>query len=131
MTLERTMVRNEQGGRVTASERIRRPGVGLESLIASGELVLDLDEATRPLDIASLENDVKYAGYLKRERASAEKTRTAGAQACAVRFRFHARPWTVDGGSAEVHAGTSRDPRTGLSNFRSDTGGCRGTRCVS
>jgi tRNA uridine 5-carboxymethylaminomethyl modification enzyme len=75
MTLERTMVRNEQGGRVTASERIRRPGVGLESLLASGDLVLDLDDSTRPLDIASLENDVKYAGYLKRERASAEKTR--------------------------------------------------------
>ena len=75
MTLERTMVRNEQGGRVTASERVRRPGVGLESLLASGELVLDLDDSTRPLDIASLENDVKYAGYLKRERASAEKTR--------------------------------------------------------
>jgi tRNA uridine 5-carboxymethylaminomethyl modification enzyme len=75
MTLERTMVRNEQGGRVTASERIRRPGVGLESLIASGDLSLELDEATRPLDIASLENDVKYAGYLKRELASAEKTR--------------------------------------------------------
>ena len=75
MTLERTMVRNEQGGRVTASERIRRPGVGLESLIVSGDLLLELDEATRPLDIASLENDVKYAGYLKRERASAEKAR--------------------------------------------------------
>jgi tRNA uridine 5-carboxymethylaminomethyl modification enzyme len=75
MTLERTMVRNEQGGRVTASERIRRPGVGLESLIASGDLSLELDEATRSLDIASLENDVKYAGYLKRELASAEKTR--------------------------------------------------------
>ena len=75
MTLERTMVRNEQGERVTASERIRRPGVGLESLLASGDLVLDLDDSTRPLDIASLENDVKYAGYLKRERASAEKTR--------------------------------------------------------
>jgi tRNA uridine 5-carboxymethylaminomethyl modification enzyme len=75
MTLERTMVRNEQGGRVTASERIRRPGVGLESLIASGDLSLELDEATRPLDIASLEKDVKYAGYLKRELAIAEKTR--------------------------------------------------------
>ena len=37
--------------------------------------MLDLDDSTRPLDIASLENDVKYAGYLKRERASAEKTR--------------------------------------------------------
>jgi tRNA uridine 5-carboxymethylaminomethyl modification enzyme len=43
--------------------------------MASGELVLDLDETTRPLDIASLENDVKYAGYLRRERASADKMR--------------------------------------------------------
>ena len=74
-TLAHTMVRTEQGGRVVASERIRRPGVGLESLIASGDLVLELDDTTRRLDIASLENDVKYAGYLRRERASADRTR--------------------------------------------------------
>jgi len=74
-TLERTMVRTEQGSRVSASERLRRPDVGIESLITSGELILDLDEMNRPLDIASLENDVKYAGYLRRERVSADRTR--------------------------------------------------------
>jgi tRNA uridine 5-carboxymethylaminomethyl modification enzyme len=73
--LERTLVRVEDGGRVTADERLRRPGIGLETLIASGELVLELDETTRPLDIASLENDVKYEGYLRRERASADRVR--------------------------------------------------------
>ena len=98
MTLERTMVRNEQGGRVTAIERIRRPGVGLESLLASGELVLDLDDSTRPLDVASLENDVKYAGYLKRERASAEKTRRQERRCVPYGFDFT----RVPGLSAEV-----------------------------
>ena len=106
MTLERTMVRNEQGGRVTASERIRRPGVGLESLIASGDLVLDLDEATRPLDIASLENDVKYAGLFEARACERREDQAAGAQACAVWFRFHARAWVVSRSGAEVHAGT-------------------------
>ena len=98
MTLEQTMVRNEQGGRVTASERIRRPGVGLESLIASGDLSLDLDETTRLVDIASLENDVKYAGYLKRERASADKARRQERRRVPYGFDFT----RVPGLSAEV-----------------------------
>ena len=98
MTLEQTMVRNEQGGRVTASERIRRPGVGLESLIASSDLSLDLDETTRLVDIASLENDVKYAGYLKRERASADKARRQERRRVPYGFDFT----RVPGLSAEV-----------------------------
>ena len=97
-TLDQTMVRNEQGGRVTASERIRRPGVGLESLIASGDLSLDLDETTRLVDIASLENDVKYAGYLKRERASADKARRQERRRVPYGFDFT----RVPGLSAEV-----------------------------
>ncbi len=71
--LETTMVRTERGERVPASVLLRRPTIGLESLIASGQLRLDLDDVTRPLDIASIENEVKYAGYLKRERSSMEK----------------------------------------------------------
>jgi tRNA uridine 5-carboxymethylaminomethyl modification enzyme len=73
--LERTLVRTEDGARITASERLRRPGIALESLIASGDVQLEFEDASRSLDIASIENDVKYAGYLRRERASAERTR--------------------------------------------------------
>ncbi|NOT26259.1 MAG: tRNA uridine-5-carboxymethylaminomethyl(34) synthesis enzyme MnmG [Acidobacteria bacterium] len=74
-TLERTLVRTEEGARISASERLRRPGIVLEGLIASGEVHLEFEDVSRSLEVASIENDVKYAGYLRRERASAERTR--------------------------------------------------------
>ena len=73
--LEKTLVRTEDGARIPASERLRKPGVALEMLIASGDLQLEFEAASQSLEIASIENDVKYAGYLRRERASAERTR--------------------------------------------------------
>jgi tRNA uridine 5-carboxymethylaminomethyl modification enzyme len=40
-----------------------------------GDIALDLESSTRALDIASLENDVKYAGYLRQEESRAERMR--------------------------------------------------------
>ena len=74
-TLDRAMVRTERGDRVAASTQLRRPEVRLESLIEQGEVALDLDPSTRALDVASLENDVKYAGYLKQEVSRVERMR--------------------------------------------------------
>ncbi|MBF8300550.1 MAG: mnmG [Acidobacteria bacterium] len=74
-TLDRTMVSTERGDRVAASTRLRRPEVRLESLIKQGEVALDLEPSTRALDVASLENDVKYAGYLKQEVSRVERMR--------------------------------------------------------
>jgi tRNA uridine 5-carboxymethylaminomethyl modification enzyme len=87
-TLDRTQVRTERGDRVPASAFIRRPGSGLESLIMSGELALDLEENTRQLDIASLENDVKYAGYLRREQSTADRTRRQERRRIPENFAF-------------------------------------------
>ena len=61
-TLDRSLVRTERGDRVAASTLLRRPAVRLESLIERGEVALDLEPSTRALDIASLENGIKYAG---------------------------------------------------------------------
>ena len=74
-TLDRSMVRTERGDRVAASAMLRRPAVRLDSLIERGEVALDLEPSTRALDVASLENDVKYAGYLKQEMARVARTR--------------------------------------------------------
>ncbi len=74
-TLDRSLVRTERGERVAASTLLRRPAVRLESLIERGEVALDLEPSTRALDIASLENDVKYAGYLKQEMAHVARMR--------------------------------------------------------
>lgn len=74
-TLDRVMVRTDRGDRVAASTLLRRPAVRLDSLIEQGDLALDLEPSTRALDVASLENDVKYAGYLKREISHADRMR--------------------------------------------------------
>ena len=74
-TLDRSMVRTERGDRVAASALLRRPEVRLDSLIERGDVALDLEPSTRALDVASLENDVKYAGYLKQEIARVARTR--------------------------------------------------------
>jgi tRNA uridine 5-carboxymethylaminomethyl modification enzyme len=73
--LESTMVRNQRGDRLAASTLLRQPEVRLDAMLAEGAVRLDLDDAARSLDVASLENDVKYAGYLKQERGRAERAR--------------------------------------------------------
>ena len=74
-TLVETMVRSERGDRLPAATLLRQPAVRLTALLSQGAVALDLDEATRALDIASLENEVKYAGYLKQEASRAERAR--------------------------------------------------------
>ena len=73
--LDRTMVRTPRGDRVAASTLLRRPDVRLQTMVDEGDVALDLDPSTRALDVASLENDVKYAGYLKQEAARADRMR--------------------------------------------------------
>ncbi|HEY8171958.1 MAG TPA: tRNA uridine-5-carboxymethylaminomethyl(34) synthesis enzyme MnmG, partial [Dehalococcoidia bacterium] len=63
--LDRTMVRTPRGDRVAASTLLRRPDVRLQTMVDQGDVALDLEPSTRALDVASLENDVKYADYLR------------------------------------------------------------------
>ena len=74
-TLEVSMVRTERGDRVAASTLLRRPAVRLDTLVERGEVALDLEPSSRALDVASLENDAKYVGYLRQEMAHVERTR--------------------------------------------------------
>lgn len=73
--LNRTNVRTEGGEPMNAGAALRRPDVRLEALVARGDVALDLEESTRDLDLASIENEIKYAGYLKQEAARAERMR--------------------------------------------------------
>jgi len=73
--LERTQLRDRTGGRVSAAQLLKQPSVRLDQLIADGDVALAVDEASRALDIASVETTVKYDGYLKQEQARAERAR--------------------------------------------------------
>jgi len=73
--LHRTQVRDHAGDRVSAAQLLKQPSIRLENLLAAEQVVLDIDERTRAIDIASVETTVKYDGYLKQEQARAERTR--------------------------------------------------------
>ena len=90
--LDRTMVRTDRGDRCAASTLLRRPTVRLDSLIEQGDLSLELEPSTRALDVASLENDVKYAGYLKREIARADQMRRQDRRRIPEGFAFASVP---------------------------------------
>jgi tRNA uridine 5-carboxymethylaminomethyl modification enzyme len=66
--LLQTQVRTE-GHTRTAAELIRQPNVRLADLIDREDVILELDEESRELDVASVETAVKYEGYLKQEAA--------------------------------------------------------------
>jgi tRNA uridine 5-carboxymethylaminomethyl modification enzyme len=71
--LDTTLVRASSGDRVPASQLLRQPEVRLEQLIADGRVVVDLDEASKAVDIASVETTVKYAGYLRRQESEVQR----------------------------------------------------------
>ena len=73
--LNRTMVRTETGDRVAASIFLRRPSVRLEDMVARNDVAIDIEPSSRAVDLASIENEIKYAGYLKRELGRVERMR--------------------------------------------------------
>ena len=75
VTIGKVAVRMKDGSRVPAAKALRRPDVSLLTLVEAGGLALDLDSATRDLDLASLETEIKYEGYLHREEADAARVR--------------------------------------------------------
>ena len=72
-TLRKTTVTLPDGCRVRASEAIRRPQLRLKSLIDSGEIELKGEEKTKIIDLATVETEIKYEGYLKRQMAAVER----------------------------------------------------------
>ena len=89
-TLQRARVRLESGDVVSAAQCLRRQGVSLDGLIASGALTLDLEPCERDLDVASVETDCKYEGYIRRQRDEVERARRDEVRPIPVGFRFEA-----------------------------------------
>jgi tRNA uridine 5-carboxymethylaminomethyl modification enzyme len=74
-TLRQTLVRAPDGNRISAEQLLRRPEVRLQALIASGELVWD--RQADALETFSVETDVKYEGYLRRQESEVVRARKA------------------------------------------------------
>jgi tRNA uridine 5-carboxymethylaminomethyl modification enzyme len=65
--VRRTTISMPTGERVPATRALKQPEVRLEALAEAGQLVLDIDPVHRSIDVASVETEVKYEGYLRRQ----------------------------------------------------------------
>src|SRR5687768_891221 len=74
------------GTRVAASRALKQPDVRLADLVAGGQLTLELDSNHGAPDLASIETDFKYEGYLPRELASVDWRRSRESRRIPERF---------------------------------------------
>jgi tRNA uridine 5-carboxymethylaminomethyl modification enzyme len=80
------------GGRVPAVRALRQPEVHLSDLVSSGQLQLELASADQGLDLASIETDFKYEGYLRRQVAAVERARRQEGRQIPASFTFDGLP---------------------------------------
>ena len=109
VALRRAVVPTNEGPRVAASRLLQRPSVRLNELVERGDVLLELDESTREVEVASLENEIKYAGYLKQEAARADRMRKQERRRIPEGFTFAGVP------------GLSREVVQRLSQVRPET----------
>ena len=129
--LDTTLVRSASGDRVRASQLLKQPEVRIGGLVDSGAVTLDLDPASPALDLASLETSVKYEGYLRQAMAQAERSKKNERRRIPSAFPFSRVPGLSARGRAASVAGSTRDPRPGVSHPRDHTSCHRGTRRLS
>jgi tRNA uridine 5-carboxymethylaminomethyl modification enzyme len=90
--LETTLVRSQIGERISVAQLLRQPDVKLSVLADKGDVRLEINDATRELDLSSVETTVKYAGYLKQETARAERLRREERRRIPDEFPFSGVP---------------------------------------
>ena len=77
-------------GRLPASRALRQPGVDLASLVAQGQLSLEIDDEL--VDLASVETRYRYEGYLRRQEQAVSRLRRQEARHIPGDFRFEGIP---------------------------------------
>jgi tRNA uridine 5-carboxymethylaminomethyl modification enzyme len=96
--LVQTWVKTLAGSRVSAAQALRQVDGGFD-LRRDGELLgLEVDEQCGELDLNTLQTEVRYDGYLKRQLAEVERARAEERRPIPVDFRYE----TVSGLSREV-----------------------------
>ena len=80
------------GGRVSAEQLLRQPEVRLADLVKAGQVEFETSPGGEDTDRASVESDVKYAGYIERERAAVARTRREERRAIPDGFDYDGLP---------------------------------------
>ena len=73
--IHRATITLPEGERIPAARALKQPEVRLATLVENHQLSLEIDEASREIDVASLETSFKYEGYLKRQEQAVERQR--------------------------------------------------------
>lgn len=64
-----------RGTKIPANRALKSPDVRLADLVRDGQIQLEVSDAGAALDVASVETEVRYEGYLRRQAASVERQR--------------------------------------------------------
>jgi tRNA uridine 5-carboxymethylaminomethyl modification enzyme len=80
------------GARVPAEQLLRQPETRLAGLVESGQVELEISPVAGETDLASVETDVKYAGYIERERAAAARAKREERRAIPEGFDYGGLP---------------------------------------
>jgi tRNA uridine 5-carboxymethylaminomethyl modification enzyme len=81
-----------EGERIPASRALKHPQIRLTDLRASGEVALVTDSLDEPIDIASVETEFKYEGYLKRQFQAVERQQRHETRGIPESFVFQGIP---------------------------------------
>jgi tRNA uridine 5-carboxymethylaminomethyl modification enzyme len=113
-TLRTTLIRTSDGSRVPAAHVLRQPEIRLAQLPELAQrhdvqLPLQLTPAVGDLDAASVETEIKYEGYLKRQRQVIERSEKDERRSIPPAFLFTGIP------------GLSREVVQRLSEVRPET----------
>jgi len=91
-TVRASSVLLESGERIPAARALKQPEVRLGALIATGQLPLVVDPRDGVIDVASVETEFKYEGYLRRQTAAVERQRRQETRAIPEGFPFEGIP---------------------------------------
>jgi tRNA uridine 5-carboxymethylaminomethyl modification enzyme len=85
-------VRLPSGERIPASRALKHPDVRLSALIETGQLPLLVDPRDAVVDVASVETEFKYEGYLRRQTAAVDRQRRQETRTIPDGFPFEGIP---------------------------------------
>jgi tRNA uridine 5-carboxymethylaminomethyl modification enzyme len=80
------------GTRLPLPRALKQPGVRLEGLVACGDVRLDVVAGSADVDVASVETEFKYEGYLRRQMAAVERQRQQEWRSIPANFAFEGVP---------------------------------------
>ena len=106
--LRRALVRSGANSRV-AADVLRQPQTRLADMVARGDIALEIDSNSSELDLASVETEIKYEGYLKQEASRVARASREERRRIPVEFPFARVP------------GLSREAVQRLSQVRPET----------